>query len=324
MKNKLIYSIFIVLLCSCSSYKKDFNQFLPEQDREHKSIKESTKDFVDNSEFVDGKMEQEDLIFSEKLTGKNHMFTNDTSDPKLLKPAQKTSNQHPAGVLKQDGNYIIHNNAETVYKLRNDGDYSIGFLYFKDSYDYDDPTGNFVRTYENSTGSIKGGFLQVQFEKFLTRKYIDFSVGMNAGLGYNNGRGIFLDGNFTESETKFNLWTLPLDFTLAIDIPLTSWVKISAYGGPSFMGLIQSRDDRDHEDDDKIQRQMSFGYFYGAKFRFSLTNVFKKTSIRLYDQFEITRYFFTIDSRIQKYSGFKDSLTISGASIGVGFTFEYL
>jgi hypothetical protein len=323
MKSKIFFFTLIIFVSSCSS-SNDFNQYLADQNKDHKFINESTKDFVNESEFVDGKSSEEFQKSTKNFSGENHIFNKDSSETKLLRPSKKSMNQYPQGTLKQDNNYLVHDNAESVYKLRNSGNYSFGFLYFIDSYTYADPTGNFVRTYENSTGSIKGGFLQFQFEKFMSRKYVDFSLGMNAGLGYNNGRGSFLDGNLTESETKFNLWTLPLDFTLAIDIPITSWVKVSAYGGPSVMGLIQSRDDRSDEDDDKIIRQMSFGYFYGAKFRFSLTNTFKKTSLKLYDEFEITRYFFTIDSRIQEYSGFKDALTISGASIGIGFTFEYL
>jgi hypothetical protein len=319
----LIILFTFSFLIGCSS-KKDFNQYLAGQNKDHEFIKESTKDFVNVTEFINGS--DQSILENSPIdsTGKVPNLPGGSKGASLLTPSKKQTNQYPAGVLKVDDKYLIHDNSKTVYELRNSGNYTFGLIYFNDSYSYVDPTSNFIRTYEQSTGSIKGGFLQLQFEKFLSRKYIDFTVGMNIGLGYNNGRGIFLDGNSTESETKFNLWSLPLDFSIAIDIPISSWVKVTAYGGPSVMGIIQSRDDREQEDDDKIIRQMSFGYFYGAKLRFSLTNLFKKKAIKLYDQFEITRYFLTIDSRIHEYSEFKDNLSISGASFGVGFTFEYL
>lgn len=316
-----ILLLISLVLTSCGS--NDFNQYMPDQDKDQKFIKEQTEDFTTQSEFLPNKLEDNHLAESYEEDKIQHPVVGQVPDQKI-KPSLKDANQLPLGTFEKSDKVLVHDNAETLYKLRNAANSSFGIIYFKDDYSYVDPTSNFVRTYENSTGSIKGGILQLQMERYFSRRFVDLSWGINLGIGYNNGRGIFLDGSNSESETKFTLWTLPLDFSLAMDIPLTTWIKISAYGGPSAMGLIQNRDDRDQADPTKQRRQVSYGYFYGAKFRFSLNNVFKSSAIKMYDLLDVTQFYLTLDGRIQQYNNFQDELSISGTSIGIGFTFEYL
>ncbi len=326
MKLKFIFVFFVLLTLSSCSTKKDFNQFLSEQDRGFEYVKANNKNYKSSTPFISGS--QEDILGQQKTKREKSFFLSSNSTDKetenLLKSARKPVNQLAAGSFGHTENYMTYGNSALVKKLKNKGNQTFGFVYFKDSYVYDDPSNNFVRTFETSTDSIKGGVLQLQFQKIITKGWLSFAWGINAGVGYNNGRGLFLDGEQTESETKFTLWTLPLDFSLALSLPITSWVKLSVYGGPSAMGLIQNRDDRDQKDPKKQRRQVSYGHFYGAKFHFSLTNIFKKTALHLYDQFDVTQYFVTFDARVHEYQNFQDVLAISGTSFGVGFTFEYL
>ncbi len=195
--------------------------------------------------------------------------------------------------------------------------------YIKDDYDYSDSSNIFSKTYESSTGSVKGGMLLASLEKIILSKGIQATWGLGAGVGFNSGKGQFIDG--TSSEADFKLYTLPLDFVLGAYLPLGQFAKLSVRGGPGVMGLIQNRSDFEKKAKGKEKRQIGYGYFGEAKFQLSLTNIFKDTAFYLYRDYKISQAYLDFKVRLHDYGNFQDEdLAISGQSFGIGFTFEYL
>lgn len=195
--------------------------------------------------------------------------------------------------------------------------------YIKDDYDYSDDSNIFNKTYEESTGSVKGGMLLLSLEKVIFSKGIQGTWGLGAGLGFNSGKGQFIDG--TSSDAEFKLYTLPVDFVLGAYLPVGSFAKLSLRGGPGVMGLIQNRGDFEKKAKGKEKRQVGYGYFGEAKFQLSLTSIFKDTAFYLYRDYKIGQAFLDFKVRLHDYGNFQDEdLKISGQSFGIGFTFEYL
>ncbi|MCO4792487.1 MAG: hypothetical protein KC493_02150 [Bacteriovoracaceae bacterium] len=317
MKKHLLFSL--IFLGSFALSAQDHGQTMPEQDSEYRAIQEELKDVEANDMYLMG-----DRSSSEGIghgDGSSFAIQGGVKKNAGLKSSGKFNVTAP-GTFDNSTEYLEINRVEQIRNFKTKGKWSFGFSFIKDDFDYRDPGNVFNKTYEESTGSVKGGVLQVSMNKYFTKRYLLMSIGMNAGVGYNSGKGIFIDN--TQSSANFILWTLPLDLSLSVDLPLTSYFQISGTGGPSFMGLIQNRSDRDTGDKYKQRRQVSYGYFYGAKLKMSLSSMFKESAIKMYSNYDITNYYFTLESRFQNYENFQDELSISGASFGIGFTFEYL
>jgi hypothetical protein len=218
---------------------------------------------------------------------------------------------------------VIKNN--NIYnKIYNKGESGFGFAYIQDGYTIKDSEGVFQRTYERSTGSVRGGTIHFEFDQSLYKGFIDFSYGLGVGVGFSKGKGSFRSNQGQESDTTFSLFTLPLDLRLVFDIIETRFFKVSLAGGPSAMGLYQSRNDLDEGEEGKRVRQYSFGYFGQAKLKISMASFDRNIIISNFLSRNVTNMYLDLEARVQNYEKFQDNLSITGSSFGIGFSFDYL
>lgn len=219
--------------------------------------------------------------------------------------------------------YLTYTNEEILASIRGKSKSSLAFEFFQNNFDYVDSRGVYERTFNSDSGA-KGGSLHITRDSYLYKGYINLGYGGGIGVGYSTGKGIFAaDG--TVSNTSFNLYSLPLDLRLLIEIPVGHFMKLSVAGGPSAMGLIQNRSDRDSGDKDKEKKQVGFGYSAEGKVKFNLSYMFTDTGFDYYTSHEVSFMSLDFIMRTQSYSGFGDEdIEITGTSYGLGFTFEFL
>lgn len=228
----------------------------------------------------------------------------------------------PFSGLKSD-EYLSYTNEEILAKIRDKSKSSLAFEFVQNNFDYVDTRGVYERTFNSDSGA-KGGSLHITRDSFLYKGYINLGYGGGIGVGYSTGKGIFAEDG-TVSNTSFNLYSLPLDLRLLIEIPVGHFMKLSFAGGPSAMGLIQNRSDRDSGDKDKEKKQVGFGYAAEGKVKFNLSYMSTDTGFEYYTSHEVSFMSIDLIMRTQSYSGFGDEdIEISGTSYGLGFTFEFL
>lgn len=207
--------------------------------------------------------------------------------------------------------------------LNREGKTGLSLRYFKDDFEYTDAQGIFQRTFENDSGSLKGGMVQFQLKRYLKRSSIDLSYVANAGFAYAEGKGFF-EGATERSDALFRFYMIPVDLGLSLGIPMGQYFKLSIEGGASAMGLIQNRNDLARASKDKERRQVSPGYYAGISSRINLSSIFKRQSYQLFIESDLTNIYLDLNVRHQEYSNFQNDFEISGQSFGAGFTFEYL
>ena len=237
------------------------------------------------------------------------------------------------GAREKDRNYLEFKNSELIRDVKYKGDKNFALTFFKDSFNYNG-SANFDKTFRsgssNEIDASAGGKkitsipLMIRLsghELFMRTKWLRLGAGAGLSVGYNGGKGYFSDGSM--SSANISLWTLPVDGALVAEIPL-GIIKLSAFGGPSVLGLIQNRSDLPNGNEKKNIRQASLGYFAGAKMGISITDLFPSSSYDFFGSYQVTRYYLSFEARTQNYSDFKTTdLTVTGTSYGVGFTFEY-
>ena len=210
-------------------------------------------------------------------------------------------------------------------KARNEGTTAFTLTFFYDGNTYTDARGIYDKTF-NGDGAewYNNVWAVLSSEFYLFKSWFNFALGGNLGVSYKSGYGLFA-ANQTKSETKFSLVSIPIDFSIIVEFNLWDLVRLEAFGGPSFMGLIQNRNDREKDENDKTMGQVSFGYFAGARFKLSLGMIFPGTNKAMFESNDVTNYFITFDARYQSYSKFKqDDIEVSGISGGIGLSFEFL
>lgn len=222
--------------------------------------------------------------------------------------------------------YLTFSDVDTIKEFENKGTRDFMFSFLKDTYSYDDDSNVFKKTFvDGGDESLKGGLLYFSMNKYIWRSLlVNGKVGMNFGIGYNEGIGIF--AGETKSRTRIQLYTLPLELNLASEINITRFMKVLVAGGPSLLGLVQNRSDRVDGDDQKEIRQMSFGYFYTVGLKVSFSDLFP-TSVghKVLSNYDISKLNIDVYMRGHDHSGFKaEDLKISGTSYGLGFSFEFL
>jgi len=234
--------------------------------------------------------------------------------------------QIPQGTSELPTNKYIESDVFARLKEnRNKGESAITFTILYDGNTYSDSRGVFDRTFGGDGAEWYNSVWAVLSSEFyLFKDPFNFAIGGNLGAGYKSGYGVFAE-NQKKSDTKFNLLTVPLDFSVIVELNLWNWVRFEAFAGPSVMFLIQNRDDRESDEDDKTIGQLSYGYFGGGRFKLSLGQIFPETNKAMYETNDVTNYFVTFDVRYQSYGNFKqDDIEISGVSAGVGLAFEFL
>jgi len=184
--------------------------------------------------------------------------------------------------------------------------------------------GVFQKTFDTGNDDSKNaGLLLLSFDRYFKKGDVNWAWGFNLGASYKSGKGIFLTSQVS-SETQFILWLIPIDFAIIAEIPAGESFTFSFFGGPSIMGLMQHRSDREQGEAGKRRRQVSWGYIGGAKIKYSLGNLFSRNSFTLLSQMDISDFFLNFESRYQNYGNFQDDITISGVSFGLGLSFEFL
>jgi len=232
------------------------------------------------------------------------------------------AHQYLPGQLSPD-HLISAKNSEIISRKAKKGQSSFTLSYLRDTFDYKDSRGVFKRTYEDGEKSVRAGFLQVAIDKYFYKGLVDITWGAGLGVGHSRGRGSFAGGD--QSDTLFQLWSLPVDFIIGLEIPFSSFAKLRTYAGPSVMGLMQTRDDKSSEEKKKTRNQISYGYAAGAKIKIGLAKIWPDTVFGLFRDYNIANAFLNINMQIRNYSNFQDEdISIEGSSLGIGLSFEYL
>lgn len=227
------------------------------------------------------------------------------------------------GTFDKSANYLEHDKSEIAKDLRKLSSNGINITFIKDDFSYESKDDIINRTISEGYKHVKGGALHIRSDQYFFRTdYLNVFWSLGAGLGYNSGRGIFVNGQ--QSNTTFKLWEVPVDLGLGLEIPISQWFKISGVAGPSVMGLIQNRNDLVSGEKGRNKVQVSYGQFANAQFKLNLSGLSSDTAYDLFTSSKITNLFLNLEARYQNYQNFQDEIKISGTSFGVGFTFEYL
>ncbi|OFZ14514.1 MAG: hypothetical protein A2X86_17880 [Bdellovibrionales bacterium GWA2_49_15] len=220
-------------------------------------------------------------------------------------------------------NYVNVSNKEMIKKVTWKTDSAFGLTYYAaDNYEYHDSGNVYNKIFRDGTKSKNPGLLLFSNSKYFARGFLDLKWGINVGAKYNSGHGLFPNG--ATSDTRFSLWSIPVDLSLGFDIPISRFLKFSASAGPSAMGLIQSRDDRDYGEKGKHNRQVGTGYFASAQALIGLSSIFPKYGVEMYTDYSVGQTQLSIEGRMVKYQNFQDDITVDGTSFGVGIIFEFL
>ncbi len=318
MGNSLIFFLILTACLNVNAY--DADQLMPGKTDDN-SLENNLKKYKSNKTFLSNGSEEADY---EKYKGKSSHLSGQ-SDGAVKKSGlnNKTSGIRVLGAVEDSTSLIEYSNEELVKKYRNTGKTNFSFSYFMDNNSYEDTSDTFDRTFDTSSEGTKGGSLIISGENYLSRGMLNVTWGMNAGAGFNTGKGIFAN-SAQLSDVKFNLWTFPVDLTMGFEIPIGSWLKLTASGGPSALGLWQTRSDRESGDKDKERRQVGFGYAATAKVKFNFSTIFPDTGVEMTSSYDLSDFFMNLEIRTQSYDNFGDDIKISGTSIGIGFTFEFL
>lgn len=308
-----------LLLVSFSALA-DFKQFVPEQEG-MKALDEmdDTKDGLDH-----GSHNKSDVLKDVQV------------DPSLKGhvPGKKSAETDFTGVVKDQGNqgmgtmetqlgYLEYKKSDLVSRNNRKGESSFTFTILKDEFDYQDGQGTFERIFEGPGDISKGAYLIFSRESYLVRSYVDLYWKGALGVGLSYGRGRFVNGE--KSDANFRLWKIPADIGLGFSVPIADWFSLSASGGGSMMLLMQNRSDVNKRNEKRNRRQFSPGYFAEAKFKWNLSKIFDDTSFLMLREYDVSNIYLDLMIRQQEYNSFKEeNLSVSGQSMGLGFSFEFL
>lgn len=320
---RFICSAVFFSITICSAYA-DFNQFVPNQKGmetlDNYDSQGVSQDKRDNASHVPGtKVRPLDKI--ESLGQSGHLPGEKEDDPKFMYESTQKGIQG-LGTIKTD-NYLEFKTKDLLREANGKGKSSFGFSFLKDSFDYDDSLNSFDTIFKEPSGTSQGGFLVLTSEYYFNRRYIDLFATFSGGVGLSYGQGIFIGGAIADS--NFRLWKIPLDAGIGIGVPLGPWFSIVGSAGPSVLGLIQNRSDQARGSDKKERRQLSFGYYTQATFRWNLSPIFKEASLNMLREQKVSNFYLNVFARQNNYENFKqEDLIVSGQSIGLGFSFDFL
>ncbi len=323
MNQNIVISLFFFLICVSVS-ANDARQSvggLKTDDSIIKNLKTSEDSYLFTDE------DYEDKFGSDNSSA----FVNGSSSDVMSKmdsSKSKTTGYKLPGTFAKSNKLEILSNRERYEKYKSLAKSQFYFSFFKDDFDYTDNRTVFDKTFRNEGSSTEdnsrtSGILLFGMSNYLTEGSLKFGYGSNFGVGYNAGRGFF-KGTSIQSNTEFKLWTLPFDITGNAGLNV-GYFSIHAYAGPSVLGLIQSRNDRESGSLKKNRRQIGYGYAAGGSLGVNLSSIFPSIAYSMYRDYDVSKMIFGIHVRNTSYSGFpNDDIEISGLSFGLGFTFEYL
>lgn len=321
MSGRNLAVVFTSLLFSLSVSAVDLEHSVSGDDEIENTL-ETSKVSGNSPYLVEG--ESSDNVEKSKPNGEDYIFNHGVKEVsgKNNKRYKDFGYTMPGSAEKQE-NYIELDKLKIAKDFRRAGTAGFNITFVKNDFDYTSDNDVINRTVGTGYKSVKGGTILFRNDQYIFKTdYLNAHWSIGAGVGYNSGRGIFIDG--TRSDTTFKLWEVPIDAGLGLEIPLYSWFKIAGTGGPSVMGLMQNRSDIQRGEKGKRKIQVSPGYFANAQFKINLTGFSDDMAYELFSSSDITNLFLNLEIRHQKYASFQDAIEISGTSFGLGFTFEYL
>lgn len=320
----------VLLLGSCAS-TEDFDHAVADQLKSDEAIQETIKNTEDNdNDHVDFLMgdRSDDLKLENDDNEDEPLFAVSKEGKELeIKLSDKekilsTGNEVPY-TYENKKDLITFNNEHIHEQIYNKAESSFSLSYIMDTYDISDSRGVFQRSFVDASGAQRGGAILLNFDEYFHRGVFNTFYGLGLGLGYSLGKGIFSSSTGTESNVEFKLYSIPVDLRLGFDLVTSRYFRLSVAGGPSVLGLWQSRNDLERDDDQKYRRQVSYGYFANGKLQISISALSSSKALNMFSISDVTNMFLNLEARIQSYENFQDDLSITGASFGAGFTFEY-
>jgi hypothetical protein len=179
--------------------------------------------------------------------------------------------------------------------------------------------------------------IQLSGNRIYPKEYGQLGLGFKLGIGYMNGFGYFKNSNGTIDPTPSDLrmifWTIPMDFAMSLEFPITTMFKVGGSAGPSALVMIQNRSEED-QDGRKNVRRYGYGYFLEGNLKIELLRWFSDEYTRkVFQQYSMTNTFITISVRKVHYNNFSSSqrkfprnkdIKVEGESFGVGLAYEFL
>jgi len=305
------------------SAKADFNQFLSKQEGmnslDNVEIKDNDRPghgVRRGTDYLKGVEVPSDASETSHLPGET------APDADFTGVIKDRGNQGMGTMKTQDG-YLAYKKSDLIKEKHRKGESSLTFSNLKDSFDYKDGRGTFEKIFEGPGDVTKGAYLIVSRESYLLRSYVDLFWKGSLGLGLSYGQGVFINGE--TADANFRLWKVPADLGLGFSIPVGDLFSLSLSGGGSMMFLLQNRSDVNKRNEKRNRRQFSPGYFAEAKFKWNLGKLFEDTSFLMIREYDVSNLYLDFMVRQHEYNNFKEeNLSVSGQSVGAGFSFEFL
>ncbi len=280
---------------------------------------------VGESPYVLGAGSSENVETS-KANGEDYIFNHGVKEVDVkLTPKKKYEDfgyTLPGSFEKQE-NYIDLDRKAMAGDFRNISTGAINIIFIKNDFKYQSTNDIINKTIGSGYKSLKGGALLFRHDDyFLRTKFINTYWSLGAGVSFSTGRGIFINGQ--RSDTTFNFWEVPIDLGAGVEVPLYNWFKVAGTGGASVLGLVQNRSDFVRGEAGKRKVQVSPGYFLNGQLKINLTGFSDDTAYELFTSSQITNLSLNLEARMHSYKNFQDKISITGSSFGIGFTFEYL
>ncbi len=225
--------------------------------------------------------------------------------------------------FENDQNYLSLSHSDIFKKVYDKGEAAISFTYLKDEFDVTDPDGIYQKTFDSGGESMRAGYLLFASDHYFYKGFVNLFWTTGVGVSYSKGKGVFLTSQ-SKSNATFTLYTAPIDLGVGLEIPLGKVFNLYVAGGASAMALYQNRSDKDQGEAEKRKRQISPGYYVNAKLKISLANLLRSTAFTYFSEDKITNYYLNLEMRQHSYTSFQDPLEVSGSSVGLGFSFDYL
>lgn len=263
-----------------------------------------------------------------KLSGEGIVAGTNTSKELVIKDLEekklKGSGYVVPGTLENAENYLALDKDKFSKSYRYKSKSALNIAYFKDSFQYQSTNDIINKTISEGYKHTKAGMIHIRSDQYLYKSLMlngFWSVG--SGVSYNSGKGTFVTG--VKSDATFTLWEVPVDLGLGIEIPVYQWFKFAGSIGPSGMILNQNRNDFSNGEKGKSKFQFGYGEYANAQFKINLSGFNDNLSYDLFSNSQITNLSLNLEARYENYKNFQDAaLAISGTSVGIGFTFEFL
>jgi hypothetical protein len=227
------------------------------------------------------------------------------------------------GDFENQKNYMDLDKGNYADIVKDQGRSAINFIWINDLYNYNFPNNLYANMMNGGQGHFHSGLLLFRSDHFFYKSFltnIHWSIG--GGFAVNYAKGLFIDG--TRSDAQFRLYEVPLDLGVGFEVPVSKWFKLSTTFGPSMLSIIQNRSDLTDHETGKNKAQFGFGGFLEAELKLNVFGFWKKDSFEMFTSSGITNFYLNLEGRYHSYQKFLDPIKVSGASWGLGVTFEFL